>query len=117
MTIDDDESAAPVAPASRAAPAAREMPAAQEISGPDVVGIGASAGGLRALKDFFRTVPADSGLAFVVVVHLSPDHESHLADLLQAQSVIPIAQVTGDTPIEANRVYVIPPRQKSLSGR
>jgi two-component system, chemotaxis family, CheB/CheR fusion protein len=78
-------------------------------AGPPVVGIGASAGGLRALLDFLAAVPADCGLAFVVVVHLSPDHESHLADLLQPRSALPVLQVCGAVRIERNRVYVIPP--------
>jgi two-component system CheB/CheR fusion protein len=76
---------------------------------PTVVGIGASAGGLAALKTFFQYVPADSGLAFVVVVHLSPDHRSHLADLLQRHVSIPMQQITEDTPLRPNRVYIIPP--------
>jgi two-component system, chemotaxis family, CheB/CheR fusion protein len=75
---------------------------------PVVVGIGASAGGLGALRSFFGRVPADSGLAFVVVVHLSPDHESHLADLLQPAATMPVVQVS-ETVLEPNRVYVIPP--------
>ena len=76
---------------------------------PVVVGIGASAGGLHALKEFVATIPPDSGVAFVVVVHLSPDHESHLADLLQTHCAVPVAQVTSEIPLEPNRVYVIPP--------
>lgn len=99
---------------SPAAPAISEHPRTPRARGPIVVGLGASAGGLHALKEFFATVPADSGLAFVVVVHLSPDHESHLADLLQAHSAIPVAQVTTETLIEPNRAYVIPPG-RSLS--
>ncbi len=78
-------------------------------SGPVVVGIGASAGGLSALKTFFNNVPADSGLAFVVVVHLSAEHKSHLADLLQLRAPIPVQQVTETTEILPNRAYVIPP--------
>jgi two-component system CheB/CheR fusion protein len=74
-----------------------------------VVGIGASAGGLAALKKFFDEVPADSGLTFVVVVHLSPEHKSMLADLLQPHVRIPVQQVTETTPLEPNTVYVIPP--------
>ena len=74
-----------------------------------IVGIGASAGGLAALKTFFAHVPEDSGLAFVVVVHLSPDGESHLADILQPKAKIPVQQVTETVPIEANHVYIIPP--------
>lgn len=76
---------------------------------PTVVGVGASAGGLAALKAFFAEVPADSGLAWVVVVHLSPEHESHLAELLQAHVQMPIQQVTETVPLETDRVYVIPP--------
>jgi two-component system CheB/CheR fusion protein len=76
---------------------------------PTVVGIGASAGGLAALKQFFKEVPVDSGLAFVVVVHLAPEHKSHLADLLQVHAGFPVQQVTETTLLEPNHVYVIPP--------
>ena len=87
----------------------------QDISSPSdsppltIVGIGASAGGLAALRTFFSHVPEDSGLAYVVVVHLAPDHESLLADLLQPHVKIPVQQVTETIPLEANQVYVIPP--------
>ncbi len=77
--------------------------------GPTVIGVGASAGGLAALKQLLNQVPADSGLAFVVVVHLAPDHESHLAELLQPYVPFPVEQVTDTIPLEANHVYVIPP--------
>jgi len=76
---------------------------------PTVVGIGASAGGLAALKIFLEHVPQDSGLAFVVVVHLSPDHESHLAELLQPHVRFPVEQVTQTTLLERNHAYIIPP--------
>ena len=76
---------------------------------PTVVGIGASAGGLAALKKFFEQVPIDSGLAFVVVVHLAPEHKSHLADLLQLHAGFPVQQVNETTLLEPNHVYVIPP--------
>jgi len=78
-------------------------------SDPTVVGIGASAGGLAALKTFLDHVPPDSGFAFVVVVHLSPNHESHLAELLQPNVRFPVEQVCGTVPLEPNHVYVIPP--------
>jgi two-component system, chemotaxis family, CheB/CheR fusion protein len=74
-----------------------------------VVGIGASAGGLAALRQFFRKVADDSGLAYVVVVHLSPEHESHLATLLQPHSKMRVVQVQETMPLEPNCVYVIPP--------
>lgn len=74
-----------------------------------VVGIGASSGGISALKAFFVQVPADSGMAFVVIVHLSKDHESILAEILQTSATIPVKQVTGTMKVEPNHVYVIPP--------
>ncbi|HEU0201110.1 MAG TPA: chemotaxis protein CheB [Burkholderiaceae bacterium] len=76
---------------------------------PIVVGIGASAGGLAALKTFFQHVPEKTGVAFVVVVHLSPDHESHLAEVLQPHARIPVEQVTQPVPLEPDHVYIIPP--------
>src|SRR5512138_3946581 len=74
-----------------------------------VVGIGASAGGLAALKRFFAHVPKDSGLAYVVVVHLSPEHESRFGEILQPHVKMPVNQVTKTTALEKNCVYVIPP--------
>src|SRR5262245_15622656 len=70
---------------------------------PIVVGIGASAGGLNALRTFFSNVPKDTGLAFVVVVHLSPDHESHLASILQPHVRMPVQQVSETVRLESNR--------------
>ena len=74
-----------------------------------VVGLGASAGGIRALEQFFERMPADSGMAYVVVLHLSPEHESHLAGMLQRSTAMPVAQVSESVRVEPNRVYVIPP--------
>ena len=77
--------------------------------GPTVVGIGASAGGLAALRTFLANVPPDGDLAFVVVVHLSPDHKSLLDTLLQPHVRFPVEQVSKTVQIEKNRVYIIPP--------
>src|SRR5690606_20714381 len=74
-----------------------------------IVGIGASAGGLAALKTFFAHAPDDSGQAFVVVVHLSPEHKSHLPELLQPHVAMPVQQVRETVKLEPNHVYVIPP--------
>jgi two-component system CheB/CheR fusion protein len=74
-----------------------------------VVGIGASAGGLEALEQFFRQAPADSGLAFVVVQHLDPTHESRLVQLLQCTSLMPVAQVVDGQAVLPNHIYVIAP--------
>ncbi len=74
-----------------------------------IVGLGASAGGLGALKTFFHHVPEGTGLTFVVVMHLSREHESHLAELLQPFIKIPVTQVTQTVEMEPDHVYVIPP--------
>ncbi len=79
------------------------------FSEPWIVGIGASAGGLKALQQFFQHVRADSDLAFVIILHLSPEHESNLAGLLQYHTAMPVTQVTEATRVERNHVYVIPP--------
>ncbi|MCX6050349.1 MAG: PAS domain-containing protein [Chloroflexi bacterium] len=76
-----------------------------------VVGIGASAGGLEALQRFFEQMPTTSGMAFVVVTHLAPKHESHLAALLQPCTTMPVVQVTEAILITPNQVYVIPPNR------
>jgi PAS domain S-box-containing protein len=76
-----------------------------------IVGLGASAGGVYALKAFFAHVPADSGMAYVVILHLSPDHESKLAEVLQSAASIPVTQVRERVRVEPNHVYVISPNQ------
>jgi len=74
-----------------------------------LVGLGASAGGIRALKEFFAVMPADSGMAFVVILHLSQEHKSNLAEILQRETAMKVEQVNGTVKVEPNRVYVIPP--------
>ena len=74
-----------------------------------VVGIGASAGGLSALLEFFEALPARTSMAFVVVMHLAPDHESNLASLLQKATGMRVMEVTSPTPIEPDHVYLIAP--------
>ena len=74
-----------------------------------IVGLGGSAGAIPALRTFLQNMPAESGLAFVVVLHLSPDHESMLADLLQRSTAMRVVQVSGTSKVEPNTVYVIPP--------
>ncbi len=84
------------------------------MSGFAVVGIGASAGGVQATKRFFEHTAVDSGMAYVVVLHLSEEHESHLAQILQSVTAMPVVQVTQRTTVEANHVYVIPPAKHIL---
>jgi two-component system, chemotaxis family, CheB/CheR fusion protein len=81
-----------------------------EGSSPTVVGIGASAGGLNAFTELLSHLPCDTGMAFVLIQHLDPTHESHLPELLSRASAMPVSEVRGATRAEANHVYVIPPR-------
>ena len=81
------------------------------ISPPDfpIVGIGASAGGLDALKDFFSACSSAPGAAFVVVVHLAPDFESHMTSLLSRAAPMPVQQAADGMKVEVDHVYIIPP--------
>ena len=74
-----------------------------------IVGIGASAGGIEALGTFFDAMPADSGMACVIVLHLDPTRESQLAAILSQHTRMPVSEITDGMPIEANHVYVIAP--------
>jgi two-component system, chemotaxis family, CheB/CheR fusion protein len=78
-----------------------------------VVGIGASAGGVQALRNFFANVPAHTRMAYVVILHLSPDHDSQLAEVLQSVSLLPVTKVERRVRVLPDHVYVIPPN-KSL---
>ncbi|MEI2697556.1 MAG: chemotaxis protein CheB [Microthrixaceae bacterium] len=80
-----------------------------------IVGIGAfPAGGLMSLRTFFAAIPPNTGMTFVVVIHLSPDHESVLADLLRDYSQMPVTQVQAKVAMEPDHVYVIPPGKRLL---
>src|SRR5277367_183635 len=74
-----------------------------------IAAIGASAGGLEALETFFKHTPADTGIAFAIVMHLAPDHESALAQLLARHTKMPVEQVRDRTQVVPNRLYIIPP--------
>ena len=76
-----------------------------------VVGVGASAGGLEALQQFFEHMPDDTGLAFVVIQHLSPDYKSMMDELLARHTRMPIKVIDDGEKIEVNHIYLIPPRQ------
>ena len=77
-----------------------------------IVGIGASAGGIRALQEFFAAAPRDPRIAYVVILHLSPDHESHLAEVLQSVSPLTVKQVRSRERVEYGNVYVVPPSRR-----
>lgn len=74
-----------------------------------LVGIGASAGGLQALTTFFQNTPKISPFSYIIVQHLSSDHKSLMAELLQKHTTIPVEEITDHAKILPNRVYLIPP--------
>lgn len=88
---------------------------AREKNKPDskfpIVGIGASAGGLEAMMQLLRELPADTGMAFVLVQHLDPTHESALSSLLARATEMPVMEARNNVPLEANYIYIIPPNK------
>ncbi|MDR9424023.1 MAG: chemotaxis protein CheB [Marinobacter sp.] len=77
-----------------------------------IVGIGASAGGLGPLEDFFRNTPCDTGMAFLVVQHLDPTQKALLPELLQRCTEMPVQEARQNMAIQADSVYVIPPNRE-----
>lgn len=73
-----------------------------------VVGIGASAGGLDAFKKFVKVIPDQSGMAYVLVQHLDPNHESLLPELLQKVTSIPVVEISNDIKVMPDHIYIIP---------
>ncbi|KAF2514864.1 PAS domain S-box protein [Flavobacterium foetidum] len=74
-----------------------------------IAGIGASAGGVHALEDFFTYVPKKSGIAYVVILHLSPDYDSQLTEILRRCGQLPVIQVLDKETVQPDHVYVISP--------
>src|SRR2546430_1035768 len=74
-----------------------------------IVGVGGSAGALEAFRQLFRELPPDTGMAFVVVQHLDPNHESALAEILSRTTTMPVDEVKNGMSVEPNHVYIIPP--------
>ncbi|HYD48066.1 MAG TPA: chemotaxis protein CheB, partial [Terriglobales bacterium] len=98
----------------RAAAAARKKhptPALTVSGSFPIIAIGASAGGLEALQTFLKHVPEQSGLAFVVVQHLSPSHKGFLVELLQRSTPMPVLQVSDGMPVRPDHVFLIPPNK------
>ncbi len=76
---------------------------------PMIVAIGASAGGLEACRQFLEALPPATGLAFIIVQHLDPTHESLLVELLGSHTSLAVSQASNGTRIEAEHLYIIPP--------
>jgi two-component system CheB/CheR fusion protein len=77
-----------------------------------IVGIGASAGGLEAFEAFFRACPPDTGMGFVLVPHLDPDHVSLLTEILQRSTAMPVLEALDQVAVAPNQVYIIPPNRE-----
>ena len=77
-----------------------------------IVGIGASAGGLEAFEAFFRACPANTGIAFVLVPHLDPNHQSLLTEILQRSTAMPVVEALDQVIVAADHVYIIPPNRE-----
>ncbi len=86
---------------------------------PFIVGVGASAGGLEALERLFQAMPTDTGMAFVVIQHLSPDFNSLMDELLARFTKMPIVRVDDTVVPQRNHIYLLPPRKEMvlLGGR
>lgn len=80
-----------------------------------VVGIGASAGGLDAFKKLLKAIPEDSGMAYVLVQHLDPKHESMLPELLQKVTNIPVIEISDDIKVVPDHIYIIPSNKMLIS--
>src|SRR5689334_6161414 len=79
-----------------------------------IVGIGASAGGLESLEQLFSALPADTGMAFVVVQHLSPDFRSMMDELIGRYSTMPVVLAESGMAVEPNHIYLLPPRKEMI---
>ncbi len=79
-----------------------------------VVGIGASAGGLESLEKLFRNLPTDTGMAFVVLQHLSPDFKSMMLELLGRDTTMAIHRAEDGMPVEADSIYLLPPKKEMI---
>ncbi len=80
-----------------------------------VVGIGASAGGLDAFKKFIRAIPENSGMAYILVQHLHPEHSSALPEILQRETKIRVQEVSDNVKVKPNNIYIIPPNKMLVS--
>jgi two-component system CheB/CheR fusion protein len=97
------------------APAALDIEELAKIDAPfPIVGIAASAGGLEAFTGLLSHLPVDTGMAFVLIQHLSPDHKSLLSEILGRTTEMPVNEVKDGMVVEQNQVYVIPPNTKMV---
>ena len=80
-----------------------------------VVGVGASAGGLTAFKEFVKGIPEQSGMAYVMVQHLDPKHDSQLSEILQRSTLVPVLEITDEIEVKPDHIYIIPSNKMLLA--
>ena len=98
--------------ASAAPPAAMAgVSQAEPVAAFPIIGLGASAGGLEAFEQFFRAMPVDSGMGFVLVQHLDPNHASILSEILQRSTTMAVVEAEDQMDVLPNRLHVIPPNR------
>src|SRR3984893_15277861 len=95
-TVDDCKTTAPAS-----------IGSAVVVSRFPIVGVGASAGGVEALEALFRPMPAEPGMAFVVIIHLGPNHESMLAEIIARHTAMPVHPIRDGDTVAINHIYVL----------
>ena len=86
----------------------KSSPTTAPVASFPIVGIGASAGGLEAFSELLQRIPADSGMAFVLIQHLDPTHLSYLSEALGRTIALPVREIQDGMQVEPDHVYVIP---------
>lgn len=112
-TAAEAEFARPSPTQASSAPVVSDTPDGTEVDGPasfNIVGLGASAGGIEAYIELLQHLPPDTGMAYIAVLHLSADQKSHLRDILGRHTTMRVEEIESGMPVEANRVYVAPPK-------
>ncbi len=103
--------------AAKHAPVHPSIPRSTLLAQFPTVGVGASAGGLEAFTQLLLNMPVTTGMAFVLVQHLDPQHESALAQILAKTTAMPVREVTDGMRVLPNEVYVIPPNARMIIAR
>ncbi len=104
---------------SKSQPPASSSIAASQLnpsSGTAIVGIGASAGGLEAFSQLLRPLSSETGMAYVLIQHLDPQHKSLLTQILARTTQMPVTEITDGIEIEPNHIYIIPPNTQTVFG-
>src|ERR1043165_6061410 len=79
-----------------------------------IVAIGASAGGLEALIELLKNLPLTTGMSYIYIPHLSPDHESNLADILGRITKMPVQEARDGIKLQSDHLYIIPPNRSMV---